>query len=284
MSKVKMKCPRCGKHFKSSSAKQALCPECEARERRARAASKAAPPVSTAGPAAPHTPKIVGPGAAILVPDLAGATVVEAEPSSAPTHRAPAAPGPGAHHAPSAATDKSAHETHGTKPTHTEKGRKTPPSPREPREPRAPAPLFQLTDDVRARVEARYIELADPVEFDGIRTQIADELGVSKPAVKRVVTELRKQMQLPSWWDLQAYRGTSAELELIRAAYVPTLPAPEVGVHKRIAADLKLDAGMVYQGIRRIRAEMHLPQYNPPELHREGQAAATESPAPPVAL
>jgi hypothetical protein len=41
---------------------------------------------------------------------------------------------------------------------------------------------------------------------------------------------------------------------------------------------------MVYQGIRRIRAEMHLPQYNPPELHREGQAAATESPAPPVAL
>src|SRR5215472_8477526 len=70
--KVRMRCARCGKHFKSVSAKHTLCPDCEARERAARAAGKGAsslrPPVT---PVRAQRPTIVGPGAAILVPELA---------------------------------------------------------------------------------------------------------------------------------------------------------------------------------------------------------------------
>src|SRR5215472_6503949 len=70
--KVRMRCARCGKHFKSVSAKHTLCPDCEARERAARAAGKGTsslrPPVT---PVTAQRPTIVGPGAAILVPELA---------------------------------------------------------------------------------------------------------------------------------------------------------------------------------------------------------------------
>ena len=40
-----------------------------------------------------------------------------------------------------------------------------------------------LTGELRQRIEERYLELANPVEFDGIRTQIAAELGAPKPVV-----------------------------------------------------------------------------------------------------
>lgn len=124
---------------------------------------------------------------------------------------------------------------------------------------------------MRARVESRYLELASPVEFDGIRTQIAGELGVPKTAVKRAVSELRKRMQLPSWWELQAYSGSPEDLDRIRVAYVPLLPVPPIGVHRQIATELGLEPIQVYQGIRRIRAEMRLPQFNPLEAHQTEQ-------------
>jgi hypothetical protein len=124
-----------------------------------------------------------------------------------------------------------------------------------------------LTDELRAQIEARYLELAQPIEFDGIRTKIATELGVPKSHVKRAVAELRARMQLPSWWELQSYSGAETDLERIRMAYLPHLPVPAVGIHKSLAEDLSLDPRTVYQGIRRIRAEMRLPQYNAPELH-----------------
>jgi hypothetical protein len=130
-----------------------------------------------------------------------------------------------------------------------------------------PATTFVLTDDLRVSIEIRYQELAQPVEFDGIRTRIAAELGIPKAAVKRTVADLRKRLQLPSWWELQSYTGSAADLERIRAAYLPYLPVPDVGVHKQLATQLGLDSGIVYQAIRRIRAEMRLPQYNPPEAH-----------------
>src|SRR5262249_25606933 len=94
-----------------------------------------------------------------------------------------------------------------------------------------------LTDELRARIEARYQELAQPVEFDGIRTQIAAELGIPKPVVKRTVAQLRQRLHLPSWWELQSYSGTATELERIRTAYLPYLPVPEVGIHKRLAVE-----------------------------------------------
>jgi hypothetical protein len=135
----------------------------------------------------------------------------------------------------------------------------------------APEPAtFILTEELKDSIEIRYQELAQPVEFDGIRTQIAAELGIPKAVVKRIVAELRKRLQLPSWWELQSYTGSANDLERIRAAYLPYLPVPDVGVHKHLATQLGLDSGIVYQGIRRIRAEMRLPQYNSPEAHSSG--------------
>ena len=120
---------------------------------------------------------------------------------------------------------------------------------------------------MRAKIEARYLELAQPIEFDGIRTRIATEMDIPKVQVKRVVAALRTRMQLPSWWELQSYSGEETDLERIRMAYLPHLPVPDVGIHKTLAESLNLDPRTVYQGIRRIRAEMRLPQYNAPELH-----------------
>jgi hypothetical protein len=81
-------------------------------------------------------------------------------------------------------------------------------------------------------------------------------------------------MHLPSWWELQAYRGSPEEIQRIRQAYVALLPLPPVGVHKQIAEALNLSPGMVYQAIKSIRTEMNLPQYNPPETHGLPAAAA----------
>jgi hypothetical protein len=147
-------------------------------------------------------------------------------------------------------------------------------APRPPRQPRVAVPRVELNDDLRARIEARYLELAQPIEFDGIRTKIAAELSVPKSIVKRAVAELRARMQLPSWWELQAYSGAESDLERIRRAYLPHLPLPEVGIHKSLAEELTLDPRTVYQGIRRIRAEMRLPQYNAPEAHASAQPAS----------
>lgn len=146
-------------------------------------------------------------------------------------------------------------------------GQRPTPAPRATKAPRAPMPHAELTDEVRAKIEARYLELAQPIEFDGIRTRIAAELSVPKSHVKRAVADLRARMQLPSWWELQSYSGAETDLERIRMAYLPHLPVPAVGIHKTLAEELNLDPRTIYQGIRRIRAEMRLPQYNAPELH-----------------
>jgi hypothetical protein len=125
--------------------------------------------------------------------------------------------------------------------------------------------------------------LADPVEFDGIRTRIAAELGAPKPAVRMVVRDLRARRGTPSWWELQGFSGSPADLERIKAAYTPYLPLPPLGVHREIAESLGLEPRMVYRGIRKIRAQIGLPQYNPPEAHPAevvGAATASERPAP----
>ncbi len=96
--------------------------------------------------------------------------------------------------------------------------------------------------------------------------------------MKQVVRELRARRQLPSWWELQAYKGSDEALERIRERYLPLLPVPPVGVHKQIASDLQMDAPQVYQAIRRLRAEMKLPQYNPPESHTSGAASSEIAP------
>ncbi len=141
----------------------------------------------------------------------------------------------------------------------------TPPKPKREKIP-PPAPFTPTTEQI-AQVEGRYLELAVPTEFDGIRTQIAQELGIPKKAVKKIVKDLRERQSIPSWWELQTYKGSSEELEKIRAVYEPYLPLPPIGVHKTIAEELTLNPGEVYQAIKAIRLEMNLPQYNDPSLH-----------------
>jgi hypothetical protein len=275
MSKVRMKCAHCGKHFKSSSAKQTLCPDCEARERRQRTAAKVSGAAATNPLAtAPTTPvKIVGPAASILVPGMAPAPV-EPEVTSVEVESTR----PHAKEAARASAPPDGVATKG-KPKTAKAPQQRTPKPKQPREPKPLTPAFEVTDAIRAKVEARYLELAQPVEFDGIRTQIAGEMTIPKVAVKKVIRELRDRVHMPSWWDLRAFTGSDEDLERIRAAYVPLLPIPDVGVHKLIAEQFGLSPLMVYQGIRRIRAEMRLPQYNPPELHGDLPGPATDQPA-----
>jgi len=143
-----------------------------------------------------------------------------------------------------------------------------PPTPPKPKREKIPPPApFIPTPEQIAQIETRYLELAVPTEFDGIRTQIAQELGIPKKAVKKIVKDFRERQSIPSWWELQTYKGSSEELEKIRAAYEPYLPLPPIGVHKTIAEELTLNPGDVYQAIKAIRLEMNLPQYNDPSLH-----------------
>ena len=146
---------------------------------------------------------------------------------------------------------------------------KPPPPPKPKREKIEPPKPFEPTAEQITQVETRYMELATPIEFDGIRTQIAHELEIPKTAVKKIIKDLRDRQHIPSWWEAQSYKGNEEELTKIKTAYEPFLPLPNVGVHKQIAEDLSLKPGDVYQAIKKIRADLGLPQYNDPELHPE---------------
>ncbi len=149
-----------------------------------------------------------------------------------------------------------------------------PQAPPKPKREKIPPPTpFVPTPEQVTQIETRYAELAVPQEFDGIRTQIAQELGIPKKAVKKVVQEYRERNSIPSWWESQSYKGDSEELAKIKAAYEPYLPVPAVGIHKKIAEELSLKPGEVYQAIKAIRLEMNLPQFNDPTLHAEELAA-----------
>jgi hypothetical protein len=143
----------------------------------------------------------------------------------------------------------------------------TPPKPKKEKIP-PPAPFVPTAEQIK-QVEERYTILSQPAEFDGIRTQIAKEVGIPKKAVKKIIKDFRGQQHIPSWWELQVYKGSSEDLEKIKAVYLPYLPIPPVGVHKKIAEILTIKPGTVYQAIKTIRQEMELPQYNDPDLHEE---------------
>jgi hypothetical protein len=123
----------------------------------------------------------------------------------------------------------------------------------------------------------RYIELAIPHEFDGIRTQISQELNIPKTAVKKIIKDLRTRQNIPSWWEIQTYQGSEEELAKIRTAYEPLLPVPPIGIHRKIAEELGLKPTTVYQAIKTIRTEMKLPQYNDPALHDMELPAQTQA-------
>jgi transposase-like protein len=313
MKSVKMRCARCSKPFKSSDAKQTLCPDCAAKERQARAKGAVGQPVATPARAVP-APKIVGPAATVLgaAPSAASAAPpdtgafgsaarrAEQEDRHALDHhgRDRAHSGtPGQQHPNQRHPVPPLREPYAPQTTHGSAGRpgpvgdrliagttKTPPPPRTSKPPkeRTPPPPQELTAEQREQVERRYLELAQPTEFDGIRTQIAAELHLPRLLVRKSIFELRQRMGLPSWWELQGFPGTPTDLERIRAAYQPLLPVPPIGVHKQLAEQLGLEPHAVYKGIRQVRAQMGLPQFNAPEQHPEYvRAAVTSSDAQP---
>jgi hypothetical protein len=263
----KMRCAHCGKRFKQTNKKQVLCADCLAKERLAK---KNAPALTQSGS-----------GVAVRTPAPA-ITIIQATPPpeeavfglQARNAERQSARGP--QRAPqSEAALPTATTPSAAKPAPAQQPLKKPAPPEKRVRPPRPAPKpYELTDEMRAAIERRYLELSHPVEFDGIRTRIADELKTPKPVVKQVVRELRARRQLPSWWELQAYKGGDETLERIRERYLPLLPVPPIGVHKQIASDLQMDAPQVYQAIRRLRAEMKLPQYNPPDSHTSETASA----------
>ncbi|GLV57260.1 hypothetical protein KDH_40960 [Dictyobacter sp. S3.2.2.5] len=142
-------------------------------------------------------------------------------------------------------------------------------APKPKREKTPPPEPFKPTLEQITQVEERYIALAQPSEFDGIRTQIAKEFSIPKKAVKKIIKDLRDRQNIPSWWEIQTYKGSQEELDRIKAIYEPYLPVPPVGVHKKISDELELKPGTVYQAIKAIRTEMNLPQYNDPKFHEE---------------
>jgi len=157
----------------------------------------------------------------------------------------------------------------GGRPSMGQKRPRPAPTPKPKREKIPPPEPFKPTPEQIAQVEARYLELAIPTEFDGIRTQIAHELTIPKKAVKQIIKELREREHIPSWWETQTYKGDDEEKARIKTAYEPYLPIPHVGVHRKIADELDLKPGTVYQAIKTIRMEMNLPAYNDPDLHAE---------------
>ena len=307
--KDKMRCASCGAMFKPVKSSQTKCERCEKREREQRAAARHTGDTGKKPVSAPPQPvRISGPAATLLgasAPAAPGATQApppepttfgmaawrdeerrererrenerrereRMEREQAREREARAASAASAAHP----QPQSARPQDKPRPPKAERPAPAPKAPKAPRAPRVISPRVELTDDLRSAIEALYLELAQPVEFDGIRTQIAADLSVPKALVKKAVADLRKRMALPSWWELQAYTGPEVELERIRAAYVPLLPVPEVGIHKTLAERLGLDPRTIYQGIRRIRAEMRLPQYNPPEMHEKAPSSAHEA-------
>lgn len=315
----KVRCARCGKTFKPGRSSQTLCDQCEKQERAARAAARSsgassgartttvsATPVRIVGPAANLLDPAASPGATTSAPPpdtgLYGSAAIREEQrreqQRRDEQRRAEERARDEQHARERALRAAEQRPHDARRDHHDRddshgsprparpaprGPQPAATPRPPKPPRPATPQFVMTDELRATIEARYLELAQPVEFDGIRTRIAAELGVPKSHVKQTIAALRARMQLPSWWELQSYSGAETDLERIRMAYLPHLPVPAVGIHKTLAEDLQLDPRTVYQGIRRIRAEMRLPQYNAPELHgdlpRDTQPGADASPA-----
>ena len=199
----KMKCARCGKRFKQANRKQVFCADCLAKERQAK---KNAPTLVVGGQ---NSGGLARPSGANL--ESAGITIVQATPppeaavfgsrareaerhaAQAPeriAHSTPAAtiaPAPPKEAKPDKFTAPAPYGVPAKQPKHPSKAA----APQQEKRQRPPRPApFELTDAIRATIEARYLELAKPVEFDGIRTQIAGELHVPKPVVKQVIQEL----------------------------------------------------------------------------------------------
>jgi hypothetical protein len=288
MNKVKVRCSVCGRPFKTPSAKKTVCPACEAEAKRAKHQAER-PQVETA---------VAGTASSVDV--RAALRAAQENQGQYGAYRPPAstaAPPAAAPPAESPLAGKAGSKTLvlGRRPGPSAEGKPRPRREAQPRppKPRTPKPRilqkpFEPSPDQATAIRERYLALARP-EFDGIRHQIATEMGIPLRAVKNVIMKAREDEQVQSWWERTGGAISAEDMERIKSLYVPYLPDPEVGVHKQIASQLHLTNTSVYLAIGRIRTDMQLPRYLP----REGMpadadgaivsSAEGESPAEPVA-
>jgi hypothetical protein len=264
MNKVKVRCSVCGKSFKTPSLKKTVCPSCEADMKRA----KHQPAAQARPQPAPATAGVDVRAALRAAQENQGQFGAYRPPAPPPASEKPAPPATGAPAGLAARADvhpqtpgrAGQHAVKGPRPAKPQKPRQQAPRPPRERKPRVQMKPFEPAPEQVAAVRQRYLDLAHP-EFDGIRHQIANEMGIPLRVVKEIVKGVRAEQEIPSWWDTNGNLPDAEHMEQIKALYLPLLPDPEVGVHKRIAAELKLSNTSVYQAIGAIRAEMELPRY-----------------------
>ena len=283
MNKMKARCSVCGKSFKTPSLKKTVCPNCDADAKRARHQSPAPAPVVQAAVATPTVDVRAALRAAQENQGQFGA--YRPAPPPVPAQTPPTGTGAGAGTAQSAATAVAARNgaapprgakpgQRAPKPPRPEGGDPRPRVARE-RKPRVQTKPFVASEEQVAAIRARYLELAKP-EFDGIRHQVATDLGIPLRAVKDVVKTVRGEEAIASWWDNGGSPPTPEQIEQVRVLYLPQLPAPAVGIHKEIAATLHISNTCVYQAIGQIRSELELPRYTPRGEEQAGQDAGAE--------
>ena len=188
MNKVKVRCSVCGKSFKTPSLKKTVCPNCEADMKRAKHQTSA-----------PATPQPVVSTTSVDV--RAALRAAQENQGQFGAYRAPAPPvteksvpsqPPATRPAPPAVAARSAHpmpaaDKPGHKAATPRKPRSHAPHPPRERKPRVQMKPFEPTSEQVAAIRQRYLELAQP-EFDGIRHQIATEMGIPLRTVKEVVS------------------------------------------------------------------------------------------------
>lgn len=234
--KMRLKCTSCGTWFKATNYKRTLCPGCYAKAERARAAAKAkpGPPISFS--------------ARIPIRGTNQATPPRPSPIATPPSldMSIAAPGPAINAKRTAKREAPVQRQ----------------SDREATKPNVGSPADHVAPEDIVAIERRYLELAQPAEFDGIRSQIAKELDIPKAVVKRVIKEYRDRFHLPSWWDVSHQSLNPEQTDTIRQRYVPLLPLPPIGVHHQLAQELGFNNWAVYHAIAIVRQELGLERFN----------------------
>lgn len=279
MNKVKVRCSVCGKSFKTPSLKKTVCPDCDAAAKRARHVQT---PSVAATPQPVATPAVDVRAALRAAQENQGqfGAYKPAPPPPPPAPQETATP-PVPARAQAVAAGGARQPRPVARPErkpHTLRPEDRPKQARPPKErkPRLQIKPFEPTSEQVMAIRERYLQLAHP-EFDGIRHQIATEMGVPLRAVKDVIKQIRNEQAIPSWWEQSGKLPDDEQIQKIRELYLPLLPEPEVGVHKRIAAELHLTNTSVYQAIGHIRMELNLPRYAPRETETETEVGVTEA-------
>lgn len=256
---LRVRCASCGKWFKPPKATVIRCPDCTRAAQKQRLTQEAAPRVAPARPAfviERLTPEEMAEQRERERAEAQARRAVErARPPAAQVQPAPPA---------GTVTGRPLPQPHADRPRRPGRPETVAaplPAPKQP--PRPPEPPFSPTPEQVAAIEQRYLELAQPHEYDGIRHTIAAEMGIPLRVVREVVHSLRQRKRLRISRPPFDHTFTDEELARVRERYLPALPLPPIGIHKQIAAELGMTHTRAFHAIALIRQELGLPQYNP---------------------